>query len=127
MKWRLELVAAITLIIQMLLIFSSWWLKVLSLEAAPLFIAIGILAIGIAGGSIMAALKRTQKKENIPLAKAIRIIGALFATVGVYAVFFPAYSIISHSIVTALLFFTGIFAPWIIQSFIPTRSGERNA
>ena len=113
MKWQLELIANLTLVIQLTLIYFAWQFLLLTDDSTLVFTALAILITGLIGATFVHLASYTHDHESSKIETFIRITGATVATICIFVLFLPIWSILSHSITASVAFLCGIIVPWV--------------
>jgi len=122
MKWKVELIAQLVIVSQLVLLFIIWWYKLLIPENPHIIVSLIWLTIGVLGGVAMARQKPIKKEQDKNIFITVRVIGALISTVGIFMLFIPLFELLFHSKLTAFLIITGFFSPILIYKTFNRRT-----
>jgi hypothetical protein len=84
MKPSVETTYTCTLLIQIAILFLSWWYGFLAADNAPLQVAIFLLVIGFIGGVVIRKQKTRDANQPLKAKTLTLIIGSILVTIGAY-------------------------------------------
>ncbi len=114
MKWQILFVSNTTLIVQITILFLTWWLKLLENKNTPFLLSIVIFCIGVIGGLLIKKIRKHKGKENRTLEELVISISAVLIAIGLYVSFVTIMYVFEQSTYAFVILVMGIIITQLI-------------